>query len=314
MKRWLLFFLFFILSFSLFAGNGFVFLSDTTKLFFVSDNEIYSPDKEQLLYFQKGNIFFNGSTDERSNIFLLSTSMNIASEKNEMLYEKDNREPYLSFSKNKFYAIANSQSGQSELTELLYVEKVKKWLAFYSSHNDSLLAYYNYDSLSPSVAVIVAYTLVKKFELDKKNSAPPPTSTQFSSYATIKPAWGNPMDNEWIWDGNLLRPRWNIDPRLAWTFDGETIKPYYGNNIYAQYSWDGETLKPIWRSSRGREWIYDGRLMKPAWDTDWANQYKIENGVVQPWSNVHSEREWRVDGNLPIPLIMFVISGMAKTY
>lgn len=297
------------------AGSGFVFLADTTKVFFVSNNEIYSPDKKQLLYFQKGNIFFNGATDERKNIFLMTTSMNISSDKLELLYEKDDRKAAYSFSSYKFYSGTIESEDSREKNELIHIEKSKKWLAFYSTINDSLLAYYNDDSLSSPTALIVAYILIKKFELDKKLAEQPkqlPFRT--NSYSTIKPVWGNATANEWMWDGKVLRPRWNVDQRLAWTYDGQTVKPLYGNNIYDQYSWDGEIFKPVWRTNRAEEWSWDGRLMKPVWDTDWANQYLIEEGIVKPWSNVHTEKEWRLDGDIPIPLIILIISGIAKTY
>lgn len=299
----------------LYGGSGFVFLADTSKLFFVNENEIYSPDKQQLLYFQKGNIFFNGSTDDRQNIFLLTTSLNAGGNSTEQIYEKSNREVRYSFSQNKFYSGNVESEEQKKAAELIHIEKSKKWLAFYSSLDDSLLAYFNADSLHSSTSIIVAYTLIKKLELDKKLAElPKPAPQQTNSYATIKPFWGNATANEWMWDGNILRPRWNVDPRLAWTFDGQTIKPYYGTNIYEEYSWDGEIFKPVWRTNRAQEWSWDGRLMKPVWDTDWADQYKIEAGVVKPWSNVHTEKEWRLDGEIPIPLIILIISGIAKTY
>jgi len=297
------------------SGNSFVFLSDTSKLFFASNNEIYSPDKKQLLYFQKGNIFFSGETDSKENIFLLTTSMNHASEKLELIYEKDNRKPSYSFSKDKFYVGAEDGEEARQKTEVLHIEKLKKWMAFYATGTDSLLAYFAADSVPSSTAVIVAYTLIKKYALEtrlaKQITAAP---FQENSFATLKPVWGNQTANEWMWDGKVLRPRWNVDPRLAWVFDGETIKPQYGNNIYAQYAWDGENLKPVWRTNRNEEWSWDGRLMKPVWDTDWANQYLIEDGIVKPWSNVHTEKEWKLDGSIPIPLIILVISGIAKPF
>lgn len=316
MKGRFLFSLLFTCSFFLIrAGTGFVYLADTSKLFFVKENEIYSPDKQQLLYFQKGNIFFSGTNDERQNIFLLATSMNAGSDKTEFIYEKDNREPHYSFRQFKFYPGNPESEDERTTAELLHIEKTKKWLAFYSSSDDTLLAYYNSDSLPSSTAIIVAYTLIKKFELDKKSAQlPKPTTLQTNSYSTIKPFWANATANEWMWDGNIFRPRWNADPRLAWTFDGQTVKPYYGSNIYEQYSWDGEVLKPIWRTNRSQEWTWDGTLIKPIWDTDWANQYKIEAGVVKPWSNVHTEKEWILDGDIPIPLIILILSGIAKTY
>ena len=312
------FFAFCLLLFAFFvskAGNGFIFLADTTKLFYASNNEIYSPSGKQLLYFQKGNIFFSGSTDDKENIFLLTTSMNVSSEKQELIYEKDSRQPAYSFSRDKFYSGKIESEDLRDKYELIHVQRVKKWLSFYSSYNDSLLAYFNADSLPSSAAIMVAYTLIKKYELEKKM---PVLQTELPfedvSYATLKPTWGNTTANEWMWDGRILRPRWNVDPRLAWEFDGRTLKPQYGTNIYQQYEWDGENFKPVWRSNRAEEWTWDGRVMKPVYDTDWANQYIIEDGVVKPWSNVHTEKEWRTDGTVPVPVVILVVSGIAKPF
>jgi hypothetical protein len=299
------------------AGGSFVYLGDTSKLFYALNNEIYSPNKKELLYFQKGNIFFTGEVDGRDNIFLMVSSLNINSDKLELIYEKNAQQPAYSFSGNKFY-LGNSENEDFKNTnELLHIERRKKWLAFYSSVNDSLLAYYNADSLPTSAAIIVAYTLIKKYYLASKVDAKA-SSLNFipdnPGFATIKPMWGNQTENEWLWDGKVLRPRWNVDQRLQWTFDGQTIKPLYGSNIYAQYSWDGENFKSVWRNNRNEEWTWDGRLMKPVYDTDWAHQYVIENGVVKPWSNVHPEREWQMQGDIPIPCLILILSGIARPF
>lgn len=316
MRTKILFFLLLTVSLVSNAGSSFVFLTDTNKLFFAKDNEIYAADGKALLYFQKGNIFFNGTSDDRQNIYLLTTSMDFSSVKTQSIYEPGNREPAYTFSDYKFYAGKPESEELMVSSELLHIERMKKWLAFYSSYNDTLLAYYPADSLPSSTAILVAYALIQKFKLEKKLIVQQQTQPTFqnNSFATIKPFWGNQTANEWMWDGKIFRPRWNVDPRLAWTFDGQTVKPYAGSNIYAQYAWDGETLKAIWRTNRAEEWSWDGRQIKPVWDTDWANQYTIENGIIKPWSSVHPEREWQLDGDVPMPLIILVISGIARPY
>ena len=306
----------FLLALGTKGGNSFVFIGDTTnKLFYCSNNEIYSSDKHTLLYFQKGNIFFNGETDTRNNIFLLASSMDFNSDKLELLYEKDNRSATYSFSNNKFYLGKNESEEFQKKNELIHVQHAKKWLAFYSSFNDSLLAFYIADSLPSSAAIMVAYTLAKKLDLEskislKQNRLP----FDDAPFATIKPILGNQTANEWMWDGKILRPRWNVDQRLVWTFDGQTAKPMYGTNIYDQYSWDGENFKPIWRTNNAEEWSWDGRQFKPVWGNDWANQYIIENGVVKPGSGVHPEKEWKMEGDIPVPMLILIMSGIARPY
>ena len=308
----------FLLAISLYcsAGNSFVFMGDTTKeLFYGRNNEMYSPDKSSLLYFQKGNIFFSGSNDDRSNIFLLTSSMDFNSDNLELLYEKDNRNPTYSFRNNKLYLGKNESEEFMAKNELIHAQRAKKWLAFYASYNDSLLAFYAADSLPSSAAIIVAYTLARKLNLESKitikQNALPFDDAPFS---TIKPVLGNQTVSEWIWDGKLLRPRWNVDQRLVWTFDGQTAKPLYGNNVYDQYSWDGENFKPVWRSDNTREWSWDGTQIKPVWGNDWTSQYVIENGIVKPASGVHPEKEWRMEGNIPVPVLILILSGIARPY
>ncbi|MBK7149283.1 MAG: hypothetical protein IPH78_10790 [Bacteroidetes bacterium] len=295
------------------AGTGWVYLADSTRLFFAINNELYAPDQSTLLYFSKGNIFFKGTRDDKQNIYLLTSSMNPASASLQTFYLGDNKEEVFSFQENQFYYGKNETSDFMERNKLVHFRKSGKWTAAYSSLSDSLLAYYLTDSLPPSIAIIVAYTLIKKYGLPgslNKLQTLPAVNTEHQ-FSTIKPIWGNVIDNEWIWDGEILRLRWSNDPRFFWTFDGQYIKPYYLQNINLQYEWDGELFKPIWRNSRAEEWIYDGRLLKPVYDTDWANQYVLENNVLKPWSNVHSEREWRVDGTIPTPLLILVVSGIA---
>lgn len=298
------------------AGSCFIYLGDTSKLFYGVNNQIFTPDKERLIYFQKGNIIFTGEADRKDNIFLMASSLDISSDKLEFLYEKNSQKPQYSFSGNKFYFGTNETPDFKNKNELLHIEQKKKWLAFYSSINDSLLAYYNNDSLPSSAAIVVAYTLIKMYHLDSAvntRQAEIPFEED-NSFATFKPRNGNSTENEWMWDGKILRPRWNVDQRLQWTFDGQTVKPAFGNNLYAEYSWDGENLKPVWRTNQKEEWSWDGRVMKPTYGTDWANEYIIEDGIVKPWSNVHPEREWELHGDIPVPLLMLILSGIARPF
>ncbi len=225
-----------LLSFGVKAGSGYIYLGDTSKLFYGLNNEIYTPDKQRLVYFQKGNIIFTGAVDSKDNIFLMTSSLDINSDKLEFIYEQNNKKPEYSFSEHKFYLGTDETSDFKTLNELLHVEQKKKWLAFYSSINDSLLAYYNNDSLPSSTAIVVAYTLIKMYHLAGKLSlkqAELPFEEE-TGIATIKPITGNQTENEWSWDGKILRPRWNVDQKLQWTFDGQTVKPAFGNNLYAQ--------------------------------------------------------------------------------
>lgn len=296
------------------AQSGMVILSDNSPLYYVRNNNIYSPDTSQLLFFFKGNIFFKGSADDRQNIYLLSSSLNPGETTLQTFYLNSNRDEVYSFQDMQFYAGKNETDDFKVRNRLLYLERKGKWMAFYASYNDSLLAYYPADSLAPAIAIITAHVLIKRFELEKKTGNALATQLQAADqqFSVIKPVWGNVIDNEWIWDGELLRLRWSNDPRFFWTYDGRYLKPYYGTNPNLQYEWDGEIFKPVWRTSRAEEWTFDGRLIKPVYSTDWATQFVLDAGLLKPWSNVHSEREWSIEGEIPIPVMILVISGIAR--
>ena len=334
MNRLRYFFVILILSSPFFtcAGDGFVYLKDTTqKLFFVSDANVYSPDKAQLLYSQRGNIFYAGNGDGKDNISLLVTSLDPASTKLETIFEKDQRQPVYSFQDNRFFLGKPTSEETQQKNELLHIEASKKWLGFYSSDNDSLLAYYRIDSFPSSVAIIVAYTLIKQFGLEKNIKAAQPQSkinglmsfiknitggpalqSVTGAYSVIKPASGNTMANEWIWDGKILRPRWNTDQSLAWTFDGQTIKRMYAENNNDQYTWDGKTFKPLSQDDLSQQWSWDGSVIKRAENTGWHNEYMVNDGVVRPTTEPGAENEWHLDGSIPVPLVILIISGIAK--
>jgi hypothetical protein len=302
------------------AGEAKVYLADSSVLFTIRGNEIFSPNGNVLLSYIKGNIVFRAGDDSKENIELMFSSPDIFSERKQSATELNIREPIFCYQNGRVY-LCNNES-QLQESVLIYATKFNKWLAFYSELNDSLLAYYKNDSIPSSVALWIANTLLNKYRIDLqavqvKSVAPTATSTSDKlspTYSYIKPFWGNQTANEWMWDGQILRLRWNPDPRFAWTFDGQTLRPYIGSNIYEQYSWDGEIFKPVWRTSRDQEWSYDGRILKPIWSTDWANQYNIQQGMVKPWSNVHTEKEWQIQGEIPIPVIIAVISGIARPY
>ena len=311
MNRLLLLPLFFC-SLTVSAGSGYIVARDTTPLYFVNDNEIYSADKDQLLYFNKGNIFFKGGTDDRQNILLMASSMVPTGKELQLLYEKDNEEPVYSFTKDRFYLGETHSADMRERNEMLHIERSKKFMAFYASWNDSLLAYYKIaDSLPSSTAIILDYTHIKKFGLEKKTMAQMAKPLFENQYSDLKPAAGNTTANEWIWDGKVLRLRWDVDEKYMWTFDGQTIKQY-GNNSYFQYSWDGQNFKPLSRTDESQEWNWDGKVIKPASVNDYTNQYMVADGMVKPWSDTNIAREWRLDGDIPVPLIILVISGLAK--
>lgn len=293
------------------AGSGYIFSKDTTAAYFVNENEIYNADSSRLLYFNKGNIFFSGGTDDRENIFLMTTSLDPQSKGLELLYEKNGQDPVYSFMKDIFYLGETHSADMREGNEMLHIERSKKFVAFYASYNDSLLAYYKTaDSLPASTAVILAYLLVKENGLEKKIAALMAKPMFENVYSDLKPATGNTVANEWIWDGKVLRMRWDVDEKYMWTFDGQIIKQY-GDNAYFQYSWDGANFKPLSRSDEGAEWTWDGHIMKPASDNNLADQYQIADGMINP-ADENIERQWRLDGNIPVPLIILVISGLAR--
>ena len=59
---------------------------------------------------------------------------------------------------------------------------------------------------------------------------------------------------------------------------------------------------------------YDGNTMKPVWGNDESNTYIIVNGIVKPATGVYPEKEWKMEGNIPVPVLMLILSGIARPF
>jgi hypothetical protein len=301
------------------ANEGPLYGPDSTVIYYVRNNELYTADGKQLLYFQKGNIIFTGETDTKDNIFMLTTSVKLGSEGVINIFMQGETTPKYKLQSGKFH-IGNSEM-ENDNDVLVAIYGNKGTIEFRNGQDDSLLAMYPNASIDGAMATLIAHQLIAKNKIEaqffnKIKSLPMQSDRGLpEGIAVIKPLWNNVTANEWVWDGRILRPRWNNNPQLEWTFDGETIKPAWGNNNYLQYSWDGELFKPIWRTSRTEEWTFDGSLLKPAWSSEWDKQLTIQSdGVIKPFVNTNPDLEWKVEGNMPIPCIILIVSHIARPF
>lgn len=301
------------------GNEGPLYGADSTVLYYVKENELYTADGKQLLYFQKGNIIFTGESDSKDNIYMLTTSVNLASKGVINIFLNGQNAPLYKLQQGKFHIGTSSMETDNDV--LLGIFGNNGTVEFRSGLNDSLLAVYPHPSIDGAIAILISHQLIAKYKLEKQyldliKSLPMQSAGSLpDGIATIKPLWNNVTGNEWVWDGRILRPRWNSNPQLEWVFDGETIKPNWGNNQYLQYSWDGELFKPIWRTSRTEEWTFDGSLIKPAWSSDWDKQLTIQSdGIIKPFVNTNPDLEWKVEGNMPIPCIILIVSRIARPF
>ena len=85
-----------------------------------------------------------------------------------------------------------------------------------------------------------------------------------SAQTTIRRMW-NTGDDDYVWDGSILKPRWNSSDYEEWEFDGRILRRVWYDDG-TEYEWDGKVLKRRFNGGM-EEFEWDGRVLRRRWNT-----------------------------------------------
>ena len=120
---------------------------------------------------------------------------------------------------------------------------------------------------------------------------------------TIRKLWGN-NNQDYIWDGKILRNRWNNNEFEQWTFDGTYISRAYFDTG-EDFEWDGTTLQSRWNMN-GQAYTLQGSSIKAIYGNN-NDEFFIQGNIIKrAWTAVGND-EWEVNGEIPIPILMMVV-------
>lgn len=275
---------------------------------------------EKTLYTIKGNIIFKSASDKQADIELLVNAENIFSKKKTgHVLNASQREVFFSVRDGGFYYRENST--YSDTWVMARYRKEAEGIDLYLRNSDTLVCRIKSTAISTGKLVAVFYYYAKKFEWEeemKKNAVTAleqiaaVKTTQAASVkntsGTIRKLWNTGLD-EFEWDGEVFRRRWNSFDYEEWTFDGVKLKRlwYPGQE---EMEWDGKVLRRTWFSSED-EFEWDGSVLRRRYGPA-SEGYVIQGNIVKPAFSSDLEREWEIDGTIPIPLIALVVFGLLR--
>lgn len=273
------------------------------------------------LYTIKGNIIFEGASDNQKDIKLLIRAENIFSKKKiGGILDASQKNKLFSIRDGGFYYRDNSTYVDDWMIAH-FREEGTGTIGLYLGDSDTLLCRIAAAEMPTGKLAAVFYYFSKQFGWEEKwktmvyadpagtkttESIPAETAAVRQTSGTIRKLWNTGLD-EFTWDGEVLKRKWNSFDYEEWTFDGVTLKRvwYPGQE---EMEWDGEVLRRKWYSSND-EFDWNGSVLRRRWGSA-TDGYVIQGHMVKPAYDNNMEREWEIDGNIPIPVIAIVVFGL----
>ncbi len=287
----------------------------------IEDDFLKEAGSDKILYTVKGNIIFEGASDKQQDIELLVKVEDIFSKKKTGSVLDAAQREKLFQARNGGFFYRDSSIYSDRWIMAHYRKEETGSIALFLHASDTLVCRISSPEVSTGKLVAVFYYFAKKFHWEKEMqevvallakvemiTSPGQTSSVKATSGTIRKLWNTGLD-EFEWDGEVLKRRWNSFDYEEWTFDGVTLKRLWYPG-HEEMEWDGEILRRKWYSSED-EFEWNGSILRRRYGPA-SEGYLIQGNIIKPAFGSNMEREWEIDGNIPIPLIALVVFGLLR--
>lgn len=259
----------------------------------------------------KGNLVFKGTSESKEDIILFVGSDNLFADKTANAVDADMTTTRFALGRAGFY-----MPGYGLMDDYLiakYTIGKTGDLVLVAGSNAAPVASLSGDKWTTGELTAVFYLINEQLQLKDMLSASigtggtPTVSKNVASQGTLRRMW-NTGDDDFSWDGHVLKRRWNSYDYEEWEFDGRILRRlWYDDGI--EYEWDGKILKRRFNSGT-EEYEWTGTVLRRRWNTG-NDEFTIQGNVVKRmWDT--SNDEWEMTGEIPIPVIAMVVFGLYK--
>lgn len=256
----------------------------------------------------KGNIIFSKLSQKREDILYLITGNDITSKKGGQVISSANNKALYTFSKGKLFL------GSSLYDKRMYAGYFEvitnSQTAFFITTQNKPLFYIDAVDIQASLLLAIMVYFIQSQQVDVKHFAKLETQQPVSSGGgTIRRLWGNNNQEDFIWDGLILKKRWNFNEFDQWKFDSTYISHAFFDTG-EDWQWDGTTLQSRWNSNE-QAYVWQGNSLKTVYGNA-ADEFYIQGNIIKrAWTAVGND-EWEINGEIPIPIIMMVVFRIVK--
>lgn len=276
---------------------------------FMQQEELYQiqADTHHLLFSVKGNIIFSNQSQQREDILYLITGNDIFSKKGGQIISAANNKAIFTFTKGKLF-LGNTVFDKRMLLGQFQI--VNNQMSFQCIAQTRPLFYIDSNDASAASLLAIAVCFIQLQEIDVKHFTQlQAQQSVVEGTGTIRRLWGNNNSEDFIWDGRILRKRWNANEFDQWKFDGNTITRAFFDTG-EDWQWDGTTLQSRWNRNE-QAYIWQGNTLKSLYGNEQAEYFIQGNIIKRAWNAVGND-EWEVNGSIPIPILMMVVFRIVK--
>lgn len=256
----------------------------------------------------KGNIIFSNQSQKREDILYLITGNDIFSKKGGQIISSANNKALYTFSKGKLFL--GSSLYDKRMYDGYFETNANNQTAFFITTQNKPLFFIDTVDIQASFLLAMAVYFIQSQQIDVKHFAQLEAQQPVASGSgTIRRLWGNNSQEDFIWDGLILKKRWNINEFDQWKFDGTYISRAFFDTG-EDWQWDGTTLQSRWNTNE-QAYVWQGNSLKAVYGNTTDEFYIQGNIIKKAWTAVGND-EWEVNGEIPIPIIMMVVFRIVK--
>lgn len=273
----------------------------------IASGAIKNSISEEVIYTVQGNLIFSGAATNKEEILFMLNGTDVFSKKNGSLILSNGNHIVFSFNKGKVWlgnSVLNNSLfiGAFEKSETATVFKLANQKILFQT-GTKLSAIY---SMAALAYVVAAYKIDEALIEAAKTT---PSSTTSLGQGSIRKLWGNSGNQDFIWDGKILKSRWGFNDYEQWAFDGTNL--YRANyDTGEDFVWDGQTLqRKFWADNN--TFIKEGNSIRPVYGNTNEEFFIQGNIVKRAWTTIGTD-EWEVNGDVPVPIIMMVVFRLVR--
>ena len=281
---------------------------NATLLVELISGNIQELSTKNTIYTTKGNLIFAGNSDKKDDILFMLKGTDVFSKKSGTLILKSKDETVFTFNKGKVWL------GNSMFNSLLLIgsfEKKNNDITFSLANTKNILFQLeNKLSAAQLMAVLSYFVVINKIDEQLLEAAKQTAPSQAAmGSGTIRRLWGTGGNEDFTWDGKILKNRWGFNDYEQWAFDGSNLYRAW-HDTGDDFIWDGATLQRKWGSDNN-VFVKDGNSIRAVYGTT-NDEFFIQGNIVKrAWVATGSD-EWEINGDIPVPIIMMIVFRLVR--
>lgn len=280
--------------------------SKETLLIDIASGIIAEAEPKAVVYTVKGNLIFAGYSDNKSDILFMLHGTDIFSKKSGRLVLNEKNETVFTFVKGKVW-LGSSTANKNFLIGGFEKTNATTLVFRLASSKEILFSTSATLSAAQSMAVLSYFVVTHNIDeqiIEAAKQTATPAALQGSG--TMRRLWGN-GNEDFIWDGKVLKNRWNHNEYEQWAYDGSNVYRAWFDTGEV-YTWDGKTLQSNWN---GNAFVHEGNTLRAVFGNT-NDEFFIQGNIVKrAWVSLGND-EWEVNGEIPVPIIMMIVFRLAR--